>query len=97
MSQLSSPVDYKALIEPTRVHSRLYYDEAIFKEELEKIWYRTWVYVGHTSEIPKRGDYKTTKVGRNSVIGASASVYESVPPNTVVTLEKPTLRMRQAS
>lgn len=39
----------------------------------------------------------TTTIGRNSVIGASASVYESVPPNTVVTLEKPTLRMRQAS
>lgn len=39
----------------------------------------------------------TTTIGRNSVIGASASVYESVPPNTIVTLEKPTLRMRQAA
>jgi len=39
----------------------------------------------------------TTTIGRNSVIGAGASVYETVPPNTVVTLEKPTLRMRQAS
>jgi len=38
-----------------------------------------------------------TTIGRNSVIGASASVYESIPANTVVTLEKPTLRMRQAS
>ena len=39
----------------------------------------------------------TTVVGRNSVIGAGVSVYETVPPNTVVTLEKPMLRMRQAS
>ncbi len=39
----------------------------------------------------------TTTIGRNSVIGAGASVYQSVPPNTVVTLEKPMLRMRQAS
>ena len=39
----------------------------------------------------------TTTIGRNSVIGAGASVYESVPANTVVTLEKPTLRMRHAS
>ena len=38
-----------------------------------------------------------TLIGRNSVIGAGASVYESVPANTVVTLEKPMLRMRQAS
>jgi len=28
-------------------------DEAIFQAELEKIWYRTWVYVGHVSEVPK--------------------------------------------
>ena len=38
-----------------------------------------------------------TTIGRNAVIGAGASVYESIPANTVVTLEKPTLRMRQAS
>lgn len=38
-----------------------------------------------------------TVVGANSVIGASASVTKSVPPNTVVTIEKPTLRYRDAS
>lgn len=39
----------------------------------------------------------STTIGRYSVIGAGASVYQSVPPNTVVTLEKPMLKMRQAS
>ena len=63
MSQQSPSVDYKALIEPTRVNSRLYYDEDIFKDELEKIWYRTWVYVGHTSEIPNKNDYVTKSIG----------------------------------
>lgn len=38
-----------------------------------------------------------TTVGRNSVIGASVSLTKSVPPNTVVTIEKPTLRFREAS
>jgi len=38
-----------------------------------------------------------TVVGANSVIGAGASITKSVPPNTVVTLEKPSLRFRQAS
>lgn len=38
-----------------------------------------------------------TVVGRNSVIGASVSLTKSVPPNTVVTIEKPTLRFREAS
>jgi serine O-acetyltransferase len=31
------------------------------------------------------------------VIGASVSLNRSVPPNTVVTIEKPSLRFREAS
>ncbi len=38
-----------------------------------------------------------TVVGANSVIGASVSLVKSVPPNTVVTIEKPSLRFREAS
>lgn len=38
-----------------------------------------------------------TVVGRNSVVGASVSLTKSVPANTLVTIEKPSLRMRQAS
>ena len=47
-------LDYRALIEPSRVHSSVYLDEEIFRDELDRIWYRTWVYVGHESEIPDR-------------------------------------------
>ncbi|HET6422460.1 MAG TPA: serine acetyltransferase [Planctomycetaceae bacterium] len=38
-----------------------------------------------------------TIIGHHAVIGSSVSLYESVPPNTVVMLEKPSLRFRQAS
>ncbi|MBW3543927.1 MAG: serine acetyltransferase [Planctomycetes bacterium] len=38
-----------------------------------------------------------TVVGAGSVIGASVSLTRSVPPNTVVTIEKPSLRFREAS
>ncbi|MCA9053118.1 MAG: serine acetyltransferase [Planctomycetaceae bacterium] len=38
-----------------------------------------------------------TVVGRNSVIGASVSLTKSIPPNTVVTIEKPSLKFREAS
>jgi serine O-acetyltransferase len=37
-----------------------------------------------------------TVVGRNSVIGSSVSLTRSVPPNTIVTIEKPSLRFREA-
>ena len=38
-----------------------------------------------------------TTVGAHSVIGAGVSVTRSVPANTVVTVEKPSLRFREAS
>ena len=38
-----------------------------------------------------------TVIGANSVIGASVSLMKSVPPNTIVTIEKPSLRFREAS
>jgi len=38
-----------------------------------------------------------TVIGANSVIGASVSMMKSVPPNTIVTIEKPSLRFREAS
>jgi serine O-acetyltransferase len=38
-----------------------------------------------------------TVVGAHSVLGAGVSVTRSVPPNTVVTIEKPSLRFREAS
>ncbi|MDP1797739.1 MAG: serine acetyltransferase [Planctomycetaceae bacterium] len=38
-----------------------------------------------------------TTIGHHAVIGSSVSLYESVPPNTIVMLEKPSLRFRQAS
>lgn len=38
-----------------------------------------------------------TVIGKNSVIGASVSLMKGVPPNTVVTIEKPSLQFRDAS
>jgi len=35
---------------------------------MERIFMRTWVYVGHDSEIEKTGDYKMTSVGKEPVL-----------------------------
>jgi phenylpropionate dioxygenase-like ring-hydroxylating dioxygenase large terminal subunit len=56
------------LIEPERVHSALYTDPAIYAEELERIWYRSWVYVGHVSEIAKPNDYVRKNIGAQDVV-----------------------------
>jgi phenylpropionate dioxygenase-like ring-hydroxylating dioxygenase large terminal subunit len=59
---------YSRLIEPTRVHGSLYTDEQIFAEELARIWYTTWVFVGHESEIPEPNDYIRKKLGLQDVV-----------------------------
>lgn len=51
-----------------RVHRRLYTEQAIFDLEMELIFERTWVFVGHESELAEPGDYKTTYIGRQPAI-----------------------------
>ncbi len=50
------------------VHRSLYTDPEIFELEMERIWGRAWIYVGHESQIPEPGDYFTTEVARQPVI-----------------------------
>jgi fatty-acyl-CoA synthase len=60
--------DYQRLIQSDRVHGSLYTDPRVFADELERIWYRTWVYVGHESEIPEPNDYVVKSIGPQSII-----------------------------
>jgi phenylpropionate dioxygenase-like ring-hydroxylating dioxygenase large terminal subunit len=59
---------WDALVRDDRVHGSLYTDPTIFQEELHKIWYRTWVYVGHESEVPTANDYVMKSIGPEPII-----------------------------
>ncbi len=61
-------VDYAGLIEPDRVHGSLYTDPRVFAQELARIWYRTWVYVGHESEVRQPGDYVRKSIGPQDLV-----------------------------
>lgn len=50
------------------VHGSVYRDPQIFQRELENIWYKVWVYVGHESEVPNRGDYVRRQIGLQPVM-----------------------------
>lgn len=47
---------------------RVFNDAAIFELEQARIFGRTWLYIGHESEIPRPGDYVTRLMGRDPVI-----------------------------
>lgn len=51
-----------------RIHNRLYHDPAIFQAELRHIFSTTWVYVGHVSEVPDVGDYKSATIATQPVV-----------------------------
>jgi phenylpropionate dioxygenase-like ring-hydroxylating dioxygenase large terminal subunit len=61
-------IDYDALVKEDRVHGSVYTSQEIFDEEMDKIFHRGWVYVGHASEIPHPGDFRVRSMGRQSVI-----------------------------
>lgn len=69
-TQTEAKFNYDELIKLDKglVHSWIYTHPGIFEEEMEKIFHRGWVYIGHTSEIPNPGDYCQKWVGRESVI-----------------------------
>ncbi|KDE98286.1 dioxygenase [Mycolicibacterium aromaticivorans JS19b1 = JCM 16368] len=59
---------YDRLIRHDKVHGSMYTDPTIFADELNKIWYRSWVFVGHESEVARPGDYVRKKLGLQDVI-----------------------------
>jgi phenylpropionate dioxygenase-like ring-hydroxylating dioxygenase large terminal subunit len=68
MAVVESLTNWGELIEHDRVHGSLYTDPHIYAAELERIWYRTWVYVGHVSEVPEPNDYVLKSIGPQPVI-----------------------------
>jgi len=59
---------YAHLFRPGYVHRDLYADPAIFAQEMRHLFGRTWVYVGHESEVPNVNDFMMRSIGRRPVI-----------------------------
>ncbi len=46
----------------------VFVDENIYSLELEQIFSKTWLLIGHESQVPKPGDYFVSRMGEESVI-----------------------------
>jgi phenylpropionate dioxygenase-like ring-hydroxylating dioxygenase large terminal subunit len=56
------PGAVRRLVEDDRVHRDVYTSPEIFQLEMERLWRRAWIYVGHASQIPNAGDYITVVI-----------------------------------
>ena len=60
--------DFSRFFKPGCVHRQLYTDPAIFELEMERLFGRAWLILGHDSQVKAPGDYFTTRMGRDPVI-----------------------------
>jgi len=56
------------LVADDRVHRDVYIDPEVFQLEMERLWSRTWIYLGHTSQVPQPGDFITADIAAKPVI-----------------------------
>ncbi len=52
------------------ISARYYTDSNCFEFDKEQIFYKTWQFVGHVSDVPKAGDYFTVRVADENLLVA---------------------------
>ncbi|MDT7644107.1 MAG: dibenzofuran dioxygenase subunit alpha, partial [Pseudonocardiales bacterium] len=64
--------DLAGLVQPAKgtVSRQVYVDQGIYDHELERIFTRSWLFLGHTSQLAQPGDFLTTYMGEDPVIVA---------------------------
>ena len=69
-----SPAKLAAHLESTRarpgfaIDPYFYRSHLVYERELDALVFRSWLYAGHTSEIPDVGDYLLFDIGEDSII-----------------------------
>src|SRR5215217_1781624 len=51
-----------------RVHREAFRNADLFAREMTTFFEGGWVFVGHTSQLPNRHDFLTTRIGRQALV-----------------------------
>ena len=50
------------------ISREIFTNAELYQEELEKLFTRAWLFIGHESQIPNDGDFFLSRMGSESVI-----------------------------
>ena len=50
------------------MQARAYTDPAIFELEMDQIFRRAWIFIGHDSQVPNSGDFIRTRMGADEIL-----------------------------
>ncbi|MGH1576191.1 aromatic ring-hydroxylating dioxygenase subunit alpha [Planktotalea sp.] len=65
---INDPAKAADLVQPNQVHRDVYINDDIYALEMANVFANSWVFVGHESQTPNKGDYFATQVGNQPVI-----------------------------
>ena len=63
-----TPESVAALVQDKQVHRDVYTSPEVFRLEMKHLFANAWVFVGHESQTPNKGDYFSTSIGDQPVI-----------------------------
>ncbi len=61
-------IDSMIDLDAGRISREIFVSRDIFDRELEQVFTRAWLFVGHESQIPNPGDFFVSRMGSESVI-----------------------------
>ncbi|MGE3867549.1 MAG: Rieske 2Fe-2S domain-containing protein, partial [Hyphomonadaceae bacterium] len=71
---MAETADYESLVVENnghgafRVARRAYHDEGVYRDEMERIFRRTWLYLGHESELAQPGSFLTRRIANRALL-----------------------------
>ena len=71
-----NPEAVAALVQPDQVHRDVYISQEVYRLEMKHLFSNAWVFVGHESQTPNKGDYFATQIGNQPVIQVRHSTGE---------------------
>ncbi len=65
-----SAQDVRQLVDADRglISRQIFVDQSVYEGELENIFARCWLYLGHESQLPRAGDYFATYMGEDPML-----------------------------